>query len=380
MRKNRLGVGLFVAPFHAVNESTTLAYERDLQLAEFADELGLAEFWYGEHHSGGFENSPSPELMIAAAAQRTKRIRLGTGVISLPYHNPLMTANRVAQLDHLTRGRLIFGAGPGLLTSDAHMVGLDARDSRDKLDQGLSVITRLLRGEWVTEETSWYRLQDAHCQVLPSNPALEICVASAMSPNGGVLAGKYGAGMLCLAATLFGGFDALSANWQIAQDTAARHGRTMSAASLRCATDIHIAETREQAFAEVRDGYERYRQYMYNQTAHIPDSPAHLSIEQLVERGDAAVGTVDDAIALIRRLETKVPDFGCLLLFDRNWARTEAKKRSLEMLMRQVIPAINGENFNRAKSYDWLRERREYFIGAMMEGTQRAFDKHAKDK
>jgi limonene 1,2-monooxygenase len=239
VRKNKLGVGLFVAPFHPLNESTTLAYERDLQLAEFADELGLAEFWYGEHHSGGFENSPSPELMIAAAAQRTKRIRLGTGVISLPYHNPLMTANRIAQLDHLTRGRLMFGAGPGLLTSDAHMMGQDAREARDKLDQGLNVITRLFRGEWVTEETSWYRLQDAHCQVLPCNPSLEICVASALSPNGGVLAAKYGAGMLCLAATLYGGFDALSTNWRVAQETAARYGRVMSAASLRCACTAH---------------------------------------------------------------------------------------------------------------------------------------------
>jgi limonene 1,2-monooxygenase len=378
LRKNKLRVGLFVAPFLPLNESTTLAYERDLQLAQFADELGLDEFWYGEHHSGGFENSPSPELMIAAAAQRTKRIRLGTGVVSLPYHNPLMTANRIAQLDHLTRGRLMFGAGPGLLTSDAYMIGLDARESRDKLDQGLNVIIRLLHGEWVTEQTGWYTLKEAHCQVLPFNPALEICVASMLSPNGGVLAAKYGAGMLCLAATLFGGFDALSTNWKIAQESAAKDGRSMSAACLRCVTDIHVAETREQAFAEVRAGYEPYRQYMLNQTAHIPDSPAHLSIEQLVERGDAVVGTVDDAIAQIRRLETKVPDFGCLLLFDRNWAGPEAKKRSLELLMRRVLPEINAENVNRAKSYQWAGERREFFQGIMMEGTQRALDKHAK--
>ncbi|TAL00679.1 MAG: LLM class flavin-dependent oxidoreductase [Rhodospirillaceae bacterium] len=380
MRKTKLRLGLFVAPFHALNENTSLCYERDLQLAQFADELGIAELWYGEHHSGGFENSPSPELMIAAAAQRTKRMRLGTGVMSLPYHNPLMAANRIAQLDHLTRGRLIFGAGPGLLTSDAHMIGLDARESRDKLDQALGVITRLLRGEWVSETTSWYRLQDAHCQVLPCSDPLELCVASAMSPNGGVLAAKYGAGMLCLAATLFGGFDALSTNWKIAQDAATKYGHTMDAASLRCATDMHIAETREQAYAEVREGYETYRRYIHNQTAHIPDSPGHLTIEQLVERGDAVVGTVEDAIAQIRRLETKVPDFGCLLLFERNWARTDHRNRSLEMLMRYVLPEINGDNVNRAKSYDWLREQREFFLGAMMEGTQRAFDKHATNK
>jgi len=151
MRKNRLRLGVFIPPFHALNENPTLSLERDLQLTQFADEIGLSEMWYGEHHSGGYENIASPELMVAAAAERTKRINLGTGVITLPYHNPLMVANRLCQLDHLTRGRLLFGAGPGLLTADAHMLGLDARESRDKLAEGIDVIMRLLRGEWVTD-------------------------------------------------------------------------------------------------------------------------------------------------------------------------------------------------------------------------------------
>ncbi len=380
MRANKLRLGLFIPPYHPLNENTTLCYERDLELARFADEIGIAEVWFGEHHSGGYENSPSPELMIAAASQRTKRIRLGTGVVSLPYHNPLMTANRLAQLDHLTHGRLIFGAGPGLLASDAYMLGQDPREARDKLDQGLNVITRLLRGEWVTEETSWYRLQDAHCQVLPYNDKLEFCVASAVSPNGGALAAKYGAGMLCLAATLFEGFDALAVNWRIARETASKYGHTMPPEVLRCATDMHIAETRAQALAEVREGYEIYRNYLLNQSAHLPTSPAHFTLEQLIEREEAVVGTPDDAIAQIRRLEAKVPGFGVLLLFDRNWANTENKKRSLEMIMRYVLPAINGENVNRLKSFEMLYQKREEFVSLVMQGTKRAFDKHEADK
>lgn len=380
MRKTKLRLGLFVPPFHGLNESPTLCYERDLELAEFADELGIAELWYGEHHSGGYETICSPELMVAAAAQRTRRIKLGTGVVSLPYHNPLNTANRIAQLDHLTHGRLMFGAGPGLLSADAHMLGLDARESREKLDQGLSVITRLLKGEWVTEETNWYKLQDAHCQVLPCSGPLEIAVASAMSPNGGVLAAKYGGGMLCLAATLYGGFNALTTNWKIAQEAAAKYGYAMGTASLRCATDMHIAETREQAFAEVRAGYECVQRYFKNQAGHVPGSPANMSIEELVKRGEAVVGTPDDAIAQIRRLETQVPDFGCLLLFDRNWARTQHKKRSLEMMMRYVLPASNDDNVNREKSFAWQREKREQFFDVMMDATKRAFDKHESDK
>lgn len=380
LRKTKLRLGIFLAPFHGLNENPTLCFERDLAFTQFADELGLGEFWFGEHHTGGYEIISSPELMIAAAAQRTKRIKLGTGVVSLPYHNPLNTAARIAQLDHLTRGRLMFGAGPGLLTADAYMRGLDARDSRDKLDQGLSVITRLLRGEWVTETTDWYDLRDAHCQVLPCSEPLEICVASAMSPNGGALAAKYQGGMLCLAATIFGGFDALAANWQVAQETAARHGRVMHPGSVRLATDMHIAETREQALAEVREGYANVQKYFANQSGHLSQGPAHDTIEDLIERGEAVVGTPDDAIAQIRRLEEKLPDFGCLLLFDKNWARMEHKKRSLELLMRYVLPEINGDNVNRVKSFNWQAEKREAFFDVMMDSTKRAFEKHEANK
>lgn len=380
MRKVKLRAGVFVAPFHPLDESPTLALERDLDYARFADELGLAEFWFGEHHTGGFEISASPELMIAAAAQRTKRIRLGTGVVSLPYHNPLMTANRIAQLDHLTFGRLIFGAGPGLLVSDAHMLGLDARESRDKLDEGLSVIARLLRGEWVTERTAWYDLKDAHCQVLPFNDALETCVASTFSPNGGKLAAKHEAGMLCLASTTYGGFDALSTNWAIACETAAKLGRTMSPASIRCATDIHIAETRDKAMDQVRHGYERYLRYIKNQSEQLPDSPAHRTLEELIEINEIVVGTPDDAIAQIRRLEQKVPDFGCLLVLDKNWAGVPDRNRSLEMLARYVLPAINGDNRARQASFDWCRAERDGFIDTIMTANQRAFEKHAADQ
>ncbi len=380
MRRVKLRAGVFTAPFQSLEESPTLALERDLDLAQYVDSLGFEEFWFGEHHSGGYELIASPELMIAAAAQRTKRIKLGTGVVSLPYHNPFHTANRIAQLDHLTFGRLIFGAGPGLLVSDAHMLGIDARESRDKLDVGLSVVTRLLRGEWVTETyEGWYDLHDAHCQVLPLQRDLEVCVASTFSPNGGTLAAKYSAGMLCLASTVHGGFDALSTNWKIASEAAMREGGTMDPASIRCATDMHVAETREKAFEQAHKGYERYRKYLLNQSEHLPESPAHKSLEELIDCGEVVVGTPDDAIAQVRRLEQKVPNFGCLLLLDKNWASTEDKKKSLDMIARYVLPAINGDNINRERSFDWAREGREGFVDVIKSATKRAFDKHERE-
>src|ERR1051326_1859068 len=145
--------GVFMAPFHAMNKDPTLLMQRDLELMEWLDKLGFEEAWIGEHHSAGFETISSPELFIAQVAERTKHIRLGTGVISLPSHNPLMVANRSIQLNHQTRGRVMFGAGPGLLASDAMMLDIDPNTQRDRMEQALDLILRLSRGEVVTEKT-----------------------------------------------------------------------------------------------------------------------------------------------------------------------------------------------------------------------------------
>src|SRR6266481_4395129 len=122
--------GIFLPPFHPMEENPTACLDRDLELMVWLDRLGFHEAWIGEHHSAGFETISSPEIFIAIAAERTKFIRLGTGVISLPYHNPLMVADRIVQLDHHTRGRVMFGAGPGLLASDAYR-----RDPREGVSE-----------------------------------------------------------------------------------------------------------------------------------------------------------------------------------------------------------------------------------------------------
>src|ERR687883_1002585 len=136
--------GLFMAPFHPVGQNPTLALERDLDLIVHLDRLGFDEVWIGEHHSAGWEIIASPEVFIAAAAERTKNIKLGTGVISLPYHNPLMVANRMVLLDHLTRGRVMLGVGPGALVTDALMLGIEPDTQRPRMAEALDAIIRLL--------------------------------------------------------------------------------------------------------------------------------------------------------------------------------------------------------------------------------------------
>src|ERR1700722_5550698 len=163
----KLRHGIFMAPFHKMNENPTLLFQQDMRLIEMLDELGFHEAWIGEHHSAGMETISSPELFIAAAAERTKSIRPGPGVLSLPYPNPLMVADRIVQLDHMTRGRVMFGAGPGLLASDALMLGIDPNVQRDRMAEALDVILRLFRGEIVTEKTEWYTMEGARLHLLP---------------------------------------------------------------------------------------------------------------------------------------------------------------------------------------------------------------------
>ena len=153
----KLRYGAFCGPHHALNENPTLCLQRDLELAEHLEYLGFDELWYGEHHSAGWELIASPEVMIAAAAERTSRIKLGSAVSSVPYHQPLMLAERFSQLDHMTRGRVMLGMGPGSLASDAKMMGIEVSKQRDMMDQAIDVIVRLMRGETVTAKTDCSR-------------------------------------------------------------------------------------------------------------------------------------------------------------------------------------------------------------------------------
>ena len=378
----RLRSGIFLAPFHPVNEDPTLCIQRDMELIEHLDRLGYDEAWIGEHHSAGFEIIASPELFIAAVAERTRRIKLGTGVVSLPYHNPLMAANRIIQLDHQTRGRIMFGVGPGLLPSDAFSMGIDPSVQRTRMVEALEVIVRLFQGERVTIKTDWFELVDATCQLRPfTYPYPEIAVASSVTPSGGKLAGKHGFGMLCVAATQAGGYDALGINWDIAQKTAAEHGRTMDPDRLRLVGPVHLAETRAQAFENCKFGFEQWQGYFSGISAVAGRETAeNRSLSTLVEEGVAVVGTPDDAIAQIRRLQAKQGSFGCFLQLAHNWANFEQTRKSYELWQRYVVPAINDTNQARETALSWAKDNKERFIGAAMSAAMQTIQKHHEEE
>src|SRR5690242_2988676 len=234
MSQINLRHGIFLPPFHPNEENPTQCLERDLELIQWLDRLGFEEAWIGEHHSAGYEIISSPEIFIAFAAERTRHIRLGTGVISLPYHHPMMIADRIVQLDHMTRGRVMFGAGPGLLAGDAIMMGIDPMTQRDRMAEALDAILRLFRGELDTEKTDWYTMEGASHHQLPyTKPYPEVAVVSSNTPSGGRLAGRYDLSMICVAATNPFGYEALAANCQVTRAVPARHDRSLDPYRLR---------------------------------------------------------------------------------------------------------------------------------------------------
>ncbi len=375
---SKLRTGIFLAPFHPTDEDPTLAMRRDLELVEFLDRLGYDEAWIGEHHSGGYETISSPELFIAAAAEHTKRIKLGTGVVSLPYHNPLMVADRIIQLDHMTQGRVMLGVGPGLLPSDAFMLGIDVSKQREMMIESLEVIIDLMDGKTVTRKTDWFNLQNARCQLRPfQHPRPEICVASSITPSGGRAAGRFGLGMLCVAATQTEGFDVLGSNWKIACDLAAKRGASMDPECLRLVGPMHIAETREQARANVQYGLQKWIDYFskINPMAAGQDLSGD-PIDAMVESGRAVIGTPEDAVVQLERLMKQTGGFGCFLHLATNWADFEATKKSYELFARYVVPRFHRANEARDASLQWATDNSEEFIGAAIKAAMEMFQKH----
>ena len=380
MINDRLRFGIFLAPFHALNENPTNALDRDFELIEHLDRLGYDEAWIGEHHSGGFEIIASPEVFMAAAFERTKNIKIGTGVVSLPYHHPFMAVDRMIQLDHQSKGRAMFGVGPGALVGDAFRMGIDPSTQRDRMNEALDVILPLLRGEIVSKKTDWFEVREAQIQ-LPcyTQPHIEMAVACARSPSGALAAGKHGLGMLSIGGTSDDALTHHANNWKICEETAIANKKHVDRKNWRVVTLAHIADTREQALENVKFGIEQFARY-FREIATFPIVPdnIHNAAEYLMENNMACIGTPDDAIKYIEKLQIGTGGFGAYMELAHNWADWQATKRHYELMSRYVAPHFQGLNSLRQASYNYSFENRDVFVGKAAAAVQQAIDTHEK--
>ena len=363
-----LRFGAFLAPHHPIGENPTLQLQSDLEFVELLDGLGYEEFWCGEHHSTGWEIIASPELFLAAAAERTQRIMLGTGVVSLPYHHPFMVAQRMVQLDHQSRGRVIFGSGPGALPSDAHTLGIDPMVLRDRQDEAMGIIRRLFtENERFSYDSEWFKLRDAKLQLKPLQEDMEFAVASIVSPSGMTLAGKHRAGVLSIGSMTQDGIRALPLQWSFAEESAAKHGNTVDRKNWRIVLNWHIAETRKEARKQAGAGLLRHNnEYSIGTLAGgegtIYDTPDEaVDGVAFSELSTAVIGTPDDLVERIREMMELTGGFGCVIGFVHDWANRENTRRSWDMVARYVIPQVNGLLDDYFESHRFVTDNREYW-------------------
>jgi limonene 1,2-monooxygenase len=371
--------GIFMAPFHDLAQNPILALERDMELLQHLDTLNYDEAWIGEHHSGGFEIIACPELFIAQAVERTRHIRLGTGVLSLPYHNPFVLADRMVQLDYQTRGRAMFGVGPGSLVHDAKKIGIDPADQRRMMNESLDVLVELFRGDTITRKTDWFDLHEARLQLPPyTRPRMEMAVAASRSPAGALAAGRHGLGMLSIGGTSDDAMVHHQKNWDLYEETARANGHVPDRSCWRLVTLMHIAETREQARENVRYGLDKFCDY-FQDVATFPIVPGDIAdrYQYMIESGMACIGTPDDAIAYIERLLKGSGGFGVIMELAQNWANWPQTKRHYELMARYVHPHFQSSREWRSESYDYAREHHAEFTGQSSAAVQAEIDRLA---
>ena len=382
----RMRFGSFIAPFHPPEHNPTLSLEHDLDLIAHMDKLGFDEAWIGEHHSAGSEIIASPEIFIAAAAARTQHIKLGTGVVSLPYHNPLWVAERMVLLDHLTRGRIMLGVGPGALPTDAAMLGLEPSQMRPLLHEHMEIVMQLLTtDEPVNYESERLKLVDARLHLRPySQPLFDIAVAAVASPSGAKLAGKHGAGVLSLGATVAVGMDVLAHHWTIQEEVAAANNQVADRDKWRLVGLMHLAESKEEARRDVEYGIEQWFRYFQTVAAFPQMAVDGGNIDEMVgfvNNGLGVVGTPDMAIAQIEELlEQSNGGFGAYLTLAHNWANPASTKRSYELFARHVMPHFQGQIGSTIQAAERARASRPELADKQMVAVEEAAVRYEEEK
>ncbi len=378
-----LRFGIFLPPLHPVGQNPTLSLQRDLELMEHLDRLGFDEAWIGEHHSSGYETIASPEVFIGVASQRTRHIQFGTGVNSLPYHHPLILADRIIMLDHITRGRMMFGAGPGQLTSDAFMLGIHPDEQRRMMEESFEVMLALFQGETVTRKTDWFTIEEGVLQLRPySRPCFDIVVAASVSPAGAKLAGRFGVGLLSVAATNPFGFEMLADHWEVVEEQAAKHGQSVDRQNWRMVGPMYVAETEEQALEDCRHGFLSIMTYLSHVLPIAQGGPTTYEeiVKEMNAAGTGVIGTPEMAIAQIERLQKQSGGFGTYLTIGADFADWAGTLRSYELIAQYVMPHFKGQIAAPQASYDRILDAGGKFAAATAHAIEKASNEYAAEQ
>lgn len=354
-------LGYFTMPLHPPGSDITQTLADDLEQIVMLDKLGYKEAYIGEHFTFAWENIPCPDLFIAQALGMTKNIVLGTGVTCMPNHNPVMIAHRIAQLDHMARGRFIWGVGSSSTPGDYELFDFDP-DSSDRREYSRDAIDVILK-IWEDPKPGLY--ESKHWRFKIPEPVDEIGLKFHLTPYtkphppiavGGVsprsdtliIAGERG--WIPMSVNLVSS-DVVKTHWEAVEEGAGKAGKTAERSTWRIAREIYVADTTEQARKEAMDGilrrdYEEYWFKLMGRSGSLdrmkshPDMPdSDVTAEYLMDNL-WIVGSPDDVASQIRELYNKVGGFGVLLAMGHEWQPRDQWVNCMTLLVNEVMPKL----------------------------------------
>jgi alkanesulfonate monooxygenase SsuD/methylene tetrahydromethanopterin reductase-like flavin-dependent oxidoreductase (luciferase family) len=312
-----------------IRRTTGELYAELLEQCDAADELGFDSFWVAEHHFHEYGAIPRPPVWLAAAAERTRRIRLGSGVVVLPFDNPLRTAEDYAMVDVLSHGRLNLGVGSGYLKHEYAGFNVDPEEKRARFDEALEIVLRAWRGEPFSYAGKYHRVTDVRINVQPvQRPHPPVWIAT-LRADGAPRVGARGLPVMLIPYASAESLDQMAAGVRTYREAFIGAGGRAENATVPFGFHCHCAQTTGQARAEAREAMERYvRTRLY---------AVQRSFETLVEQNVVAIGDPEEIVRVARLYEAAgftdflaIPNFGGL--------PHKQVLRSLELLARHVLP------------------------------------------
>jgi alkanesulfonate monooxygenase SsuD/methylene tetrahydromethanopterin reductase-like flavin-dependent oxidoreductase (luciferase family) len=355
--------GMFMQPSHPPHREVADGIEQDLRIIEWCDELGYSEVWVGEHLTAPWEPYPACDLILAQAIPRTQQITLCAGAYVVPFYHPAALALRIAQLDHMARGRFICGIAAGSIATDFALLGVDAMSGqqRDMMRDAIEIMLRLWADpdhEWTYEGKHWTVANPApflafHSHMQPfQRPHPPIGIAG-LSPRSDSIRFAGEQGFIPLSLTFNASY--LRDHWNVMEEGAASAGRSCDREDWRVIRDVFVAETDAEARQWVRSSHWAgmwleqnlpllkafdWLQFVKHDPA-VPDDD--VDIDYLI---DALwmVGSPETVAAKIQETHEVLGGFGTIVVNKYDYGETpDAYRRSLELLANEVMPDVERQ-------------------------------------
>ena len=356
-------LALFMMPMHNMNRDYHTTLMEDVESVVLAEALGFDEFWCGEHYTCDIEQISSPITFLAFVASKTKKMKLGTGVLPLPLYHPVMAASHVALLDHLTEGRLILGVGTGALGSDFEAFGMPEANRPEMMMDSLAIIKQIWSGSAPYEIKGKYWNVTLKDNVWPDigvgsfgkpyqlpHPPLALSVSSPNSHSMRVAAQQD---MMPISANFVASW-VVRTHWDTYLDELKKLGKKPDGSKWRVARSIFVAETDEAAEAYVKTpggAYDWYYDYMYTVYQRLGAAELLAPVRGMKESDithekvrDSFVisGSVETVTRKILALRDEVGPFGTLLMTAHDSKDKAIMHKSMELLATRVMPAVNA--------------------------------------